>query len=149
MRDLFDPAARQTIHDRLGRLEPASARQWGKMNPAQMCTHCSLALEMAAGERPMTQKLIGKILAPFVRSSSLGEKPFGKNGPTDPALVVLDARDFGKERERLAGAIETFSRRRPEAAAKETHAFFGRRSGDEWGRLMFKHLDHPLRQFGV
>jgi Protein of unknown function (DUF1569) len=149
MQDLFDAADRKSIRDRLSGLDASSARRWGKMNPAQMCTHCSLALEMASGDRPMTQKLIGRILAPFVRSAVLGDKPFSKNSPTDPTFVVLDERDFAKERSRLEGAIDKFSARGPDAAAKETHAFFGRLSGPEWGRLMYKHLDHHLQQFGV
>lgn len=37
----------------------------------------------------------------------------------------------------------------PEAAGRRQHVFFGRLTGDEWGRLMHKHLDHHLRQFGV
>ncbi len=27
--------------------------------------------------------------------------------------------------------------------------FLGRLSGEEWGRLMYKHIDHHLRQSGV
>ena len=29
------------------------------------------------------------------------------------------------------------------------HAFFGKLTGEEWGRLMHKHIDHHLRQFGA
>mgnify|MGYP001794749648 CR=1 FL=1 len=29
------------------------------------------------------------------------------------------------------------------------HAFFGRMPGQEWAILMYKHLDHHLRQFGA
>jgi len=28
------------------------------------------------------------------------------------------------------------------------HSFLGRLSGEEWGIMMYKHLDHHLRQFG-
>jgi len=27
--------------------------------------------------------------------------------------------------------------------------FFGKLSGKEWGELMYKHIDHHLRQFGA
>lgn len=149
MSTLFDAADRDSILQRLAKLEAGSTRQWGKMNPAQALTHCSLALETATGVRPMKQKLIGKLLAPLVRSSVLGEKPFGKNSPTDPTFVVSDARDFAKERERLVGLVERFAKAGPEGAASYTHAFFGKLAGEEWGRLMYKHLDHHLRQFGA
>ena len=45
--------------------------------------------------------------------------------------------------------IDRFVQRAPESAGRCTHAFFGRLNGDEWGRLMYKHIDHHLRQFGV
>ena len=38
--------------------------------------------------------------------------------------------------------------RGPAAAGEAPHAFFGKLSGDEWGQLMYKHIDHHLRQFG-
>ena len=98
--------------------------------------------------RPMKQKFIGKILMPFFRSSILGEKPFNKNSPTDPTFVVSEPRDFNAERARLTGLIHRFAERGEAAAGKETHAFFGKMTGQEWGELMYKHIDHHLRQFG-
>jgi hypothetical protein len=149
MQSLFQSADRQSILARLDTLQAGSTRQWGKMSPAQMLTHCSLALETATGDRPMKQKLIGKLLAPLVRSSVLGEKPFSKNSPTDPTFVVSDERDFAAERKRLVGLIERFVQKGPAEAGRYTHAFFGKLSGEQWGVLMYKHLDHHLRQFGA
>jgi len=149
MQSVFESPAREEIRVRIDRLQPASARQWGKMTPAQMLTHCALTVEMATGDLPGKQKLIGKILMPFIKKSLLGEKPFGKNSPTDPKFVVSDERDFAKEKARLAGALEKLCRQGPDFAAGQEHSFFGRLSGEEWGRLVYKHLDHHLRQFGA
>jgi hypothetical protein len=149
MKSLFDAADRQAILTRIASLQSADERQWGKMNPAQMLCHCAIALEAATGDRPMKQKFIGKLLAPLVRSATLGEKPFGKNGPTDPSFVVRDERDFDAERARLVSLIDRFAERGSAQAAQYTHAFFGKLSGQEWGELMYKHLDHHLRQFGA
>lgn len=149
MQSIFEKPARESVLSRLDRLEAGSNRHWGKMNPAQMLTHCSLALEVACGDKPKQQAFLGKILTPFIRSSILGEKPFSKNSPTDPTFVVSDERDFATEKQRLAGIVERFCKLGPDSAAKQTHSFFGRLSGDEWGRLMYKHLDHHLQQFGV
>ena len=148
MRSLFEPADRTSILERLNALEPGSSRQWGRMNPAQMLAHCAAAIETATGDRPMKQAWIGRVLAPFVRSSVLGEKPFGRNGPTDPTFVVRDERDFVAERRRLIDLIDRFAQRGTEETSKAMHAFFGKLSGEEWGRLMYKHIDHHLRQFG-
>lgn len=149
MQTLFDAPARQEILDRLSRLQPGSTRQWGKMDPAQMLTHCALALETATGDSPRRQSLLGKLLAPLVRKKILGPEPFSKNSPTDPSFVVADARDFDAERARLEALVAKFASQGREGAGAYTHSFFGRLTGDEWGILMWKHLDHHLRQFGA
>ena len=149
MHSLFDPADRQSVRERLERLEPAAARQWGKMGVAQMLAHCSAALEVATGQTPRKQALIGKIFAPFVRSSLLGEKPFGRNSPTDPAFIVTDEKDFEAEKRRLTRLVNTFCEDGPEKASTRTHSFLGRLRGEEWGVMMYKHIDHHLRQFGA
>ena len=148
MKSLFSASARQEILQRLATLQNGATRHWGKMEPAQALAHCTAALEVATGDAPKKQLLIGKLLSPFVRSSVLGEKPFPKNSPTDPGFVVGDARDFEKERDRLVAIVNRACDRGPDGAAGSIHSFFGRLDGDEWGVLMYKHLDHHLRQFG-
>ncbi len=149
MQSLFDSAAQKSISDRLTSLSASAVRQWGKMDAAQMLAHCSVALEAGTGDRPRKQVLIGRIFAPFMRSSLLGEKPFGKNSPTDPTFVVTDARDFAREKDRLLGLVGRFCKGGAAEAGKRTHSFLGRMTGDEWGVMMYKHLDHHLRQFGA
>jgi hypothetical protein len=149
MKTLFDQNDRDSIRARLVVLHADSVRQWGTMNAAQMVTHCARALETGTGERPMKQKLIGKILMPFFRSSILGEKPFSRNSPTDPTFVVADERDLAVERQKLLDLIDRFAAKGPASAAMQTHAFFGKMSGEEWGETMYKHIDHHLQQFGV
>src|SRR5947207_14240271 len=108
MKSLFDPTDRKALLARIAVLQPVAARQWGKMDPAEMLCHCSQALETATGDRPMKQKLLGKILTPFIRSSILGAKPFGKNAPTDPTFVVSGDRDCTEQATRLLGLSHRF-----------------------------------------
>ncbi|MFI5120651.1 MAG: DUF1569 domain-containing protein [Thermoanaerobaculia bacterium] len=149
MNSLFEPIERQKILDRVGKLEPTATRQWGKMDPAQMCAHCVAALEVGAGDVTKEHSFIGKVLGRFVKGSLLGEKPFSRNSPTDPTFVVNDQRDFDKERARLVEIVKRFGGAGASAANGRMHSFFGRLKGDEWGVLMYKHLDHHLRQFGA
>jgi hypothetical protein len=149
MVNLFDPAARQVILERLGRLSSDSNREWGTMSAAQMLAHCSRAMEAGTGDLPLKQALIGKIFAPFVRSSFLGEKPFGRNSPTDPHFVIKKEKDFAQEKEHLTALIGHFCECGPAEAGKHTHSFLGKISGDDWGVVMYKHLDHHFRQFGA
>jgi len=62
---------------------------------------------------------------------------------------VADPREFGAEKARLVAAIDAFVGRGRAQIARSVHPFFGRLSGGDWGWLMFKHLDHHLRQFGT
>jgi len=63
--------------------------------------------------------------------------------------VVQDELDLGTERERLRGLIERFTAAGPAGGTMHPHSFFGRLTPEEWATLMYKHLDHHLRQFGV
>jgi hypothetical protein len=119
------------------------------MDAAQMLAHCSVAMEAGTGDKPLKHSLIGKIFGPFVKKGFLGEKPFGKNSPTDPTFIVADARDFAKEKDHLTRLIGRFCQSGPAEAGKHTHSFLGRISGDDWGVVMYKHLDHHLRQFSA
>jgi hypothetical protein len=149
MRSLFEPSARQEILGRLDRLQPTNARQWGKMNAPQMMEHCARALEVATGDLPLKHSLIGKILGPLVKKGILGEKPFSRNSPTDPNFVISDEHDFAAEKTRLANVITRFTELGPGSAGAKVHSFFGKLTGDEWGRLMYKHLDHHFTQFSA
>lgn len=150
MENIFDAADREVLLDRLAKFRSDSPRQWGKMSPAQALAHCTAAMEAGTGDLPRKQVLMGKIFAPFVKKKLLGPgRPMPKNSPTDPAFVVRDDRDFEAERKRLTTLIARFCELGPRNAGTQTHSFFGRLTGDEWGRVMHKHIDHHLRQFGA
>ena len=149
MYDLFDPASREELLSRLARLEPTSPRQWGKMDAAQMCAHCAVILETGNGDRPMRQSLMGRLLSWAIRGRMLGPGRVPRGAPTDPRFRPPDGRELAVEKARLETAITCFCERGPDHAGRQTHAFLGRISGSEWGRLMGKHLDHHLTQFGV
>ncbi len=112
-----------------------------------MLAHCAIAMEAAMGGQPRKQILLGKLIGPFVRSSALGEKPFSKNSPTDPTFVMSDSREFIAERNRLLHLIQRFAEQGPSSVSGAVHTFFGKLTGEEWGVLIYKHLDHHLRQF--
>ena len=149
MNSLFNPADRDALARRFADLEAGAQRHWGKMDPAQMLKHCSLALGDPLGDRLVKQFFLGKVITPFIRSQVFGDKPFRRNSPTDPIYVVADFQDFETERTRLATLIDRVVQRGAAKTEGRVHPFFGRLSGDQWGRLIYKHFDHHLRQFGV
>ncbi|MGB7267728.1 MAG: DUF1569 domain-containing protein [Terracidiphilus sp.] len=150
MKSLFETACVTELKQRLAELKPGNQRQWGTMNPAQMLAHCSLGLEMAAGEIRPRRALIGRIIGPAVKRVVFrDDEPFRRNSPTMKELVVGNDRDFEAEQKRLSGLIDKFVAAGPASCTRHPHAFFGPITPDEWAVLMYKHLDHHLRQFGA
>ena len=150
MKSLFDAATATHIKERILLLEPGSKRLWGKMNAAQAMAHCATAMEWAVGDSFAPRMFVGRIVGPLVKSKVLrDDSPMSRNAPTAKSLVVVDERELGKERERLCVLIERFSLGGPQGCTKHAHTFFGPLTPEEWARLMYKHLDHHLRQFGV
>ncbi len=151
MKNLFDVTAANELKARLGNLGPQSERLWGKMTAAQMLAHCSVGMQWALGEvvpdkGMLPALLIGKLVKRMVLRN---EDPLRKNTPTAKSLVITDERDLGRERTRLSGLIDKFAAGGPAGCTKNPHSFFGKMTPDEWSRLMYKHVDHHLRQFGV
>ena len=150
MRNLFEPATVEAVKERIAQLRPDSERQWGKMNPAQAAAHCAAAMEWAVGDTTPPRMFLGRIIGRIVKPMALGnDTPMRRNSPTAKDLVVQDDRALEPERERLCGLIDRFAAGGPEACTPHPHSFFGRLTPEEWAELMYKHLDHHLRQFGV
>ena len=150
MRNLFDAARAEEVKKRILRLGPDSERLWGRMSAAQAVAHCSAGLELALGDKLPPQMLLGRIIGRMLKPKVLGnDEPMRRNSPTVKGLVVQDERDLGKEQERLRGLIDRFASGGPAGCTKHPHSFFGRLTPEEWAILMYKHLDHHLRQFGV
>jgi hypothetical protein len=150
MKTLYDPTRLAEVRKRLARLDAGSARQWGKMNVSQMVTHCALGTEMALGEVNPPRMVLGRVLGVVIKPLALkDDAPMRKNSPTVPCLVVKDAGDLDREKVRLRESIERFSKSGAKGCTSHPHPFFGRMTPDEWAVLMYKHVDHHLRQFGV
>ena len=150
MKNLFEAATVEEVKGRMAQLRPDSERLWGKMNPAQAVAHCSAGLELAVGDRTPPRVLVGRIMGWIVKPLVLrNDEPMRRNSPTIKDLVVLDERDLGTERERLRGLIDRFAASGPAGCTAHPHSFLGRLTPEEWAILMYKHLDHHLRQFRV
>ena len=149
MKNLFQPEALAEIKQRLEKLQPTSQKEWGKMEVAQMIAHCSAAMEVAVGEKSPPRMFIGRIIGPLFKSAFTSEKPLRKSTPTDPSFLIIDQRNFEKEKSRLIELIDKFASGGPEKVTSNPHSFFGKLKPVEWSTGMYKHLDHHLRQFGV
>ena len=150
MKTLFDRDKVAEVKERLDALRPDSPRQWRTMSAPQMLAHCATGLEAALGDELPPRLLIGRILGGLVKSRELGtDAPFRRNSPTAPFMMIADERELESERARVRTLIDRFASGDRAGCTTHPHTFFGRLTPDEWGVLMYKHLDHHFRQFGV
>lgn len=146
---LFDPGDRALMLERIERLRPDAARQWGKMNVAQMLAHCQQPLRVATGELPLRRSLIGILFGRLAKRKLLAPAPWKPGLPTAPEFKVTDERDFAREKAALLERVRKFGEAGPAGLTKLPHPFFGPMTIGEWQALQWKHLDHHLRQFGA
>lgn len=150
MKNLYQAGVAEEIKERIGALRPDSRAQWGKMNVAQMVAHCAGGVEMATGDMRPPRALLGRLMGWVIKPLVVGDdKPMRHNTPTIKGLAITDARNLEVERKRLLGLVGKFVGAGPEGCTRYPHSFFGRLTPEEWAIVMYKHLDHHLRQFGV
>ena len=150
MRNLYQAEASAEIRERLARLSASNERQWGKMDVAQAMAHCGNALEGALGDVRPRRLFIGRLFGGMAKRAELGsDQPLRRNSPTSPELKISDARQLEMEKLRLLALIDRFVAGGPSACTTHPHSFFGPMTPEEWATLMYKHIDHHLRQFGA
>ena len=150
MKSIFKTSDNTEITNRIGRLAANSKPQWGKMAVDQMLVHAQRPLQVALGELKLKRTLVGILFGSMARKKlARGEETFSKNLPTDKNFVVADHRSVDEGKKNLVALVRKFAQVGPEGITKEPHPFFGKMTTQEWDTLMWKHLDHHLRQFGV
>jgi hypothetical protein len=149
-RQLDDQATASLIH-RIERVQESQAPLWGKMNATQMMAHCSTALKLAFGDVP------SKIIFPPWKASVarwlfIDMFPLPKNSPTaaelHPQKKMKASADFLAEREELIRQLKRMNAAGPDQAFAP-HPLFRKLGRKQYGKLIYKHLDHHLRQFGA
>lgn len=146
VKNLFEPAVKQSIIERFNKLTPESKQLWGKMNVAQMLHHCQLPISAAYGTIKPKGNFLLRLIGPLFKSVLYNEKPYKQGLPTDKSYIISDEKDFEKEKKELLKLIEKFSET---AITDLPHPVFGRMTKEQWSKATWKHLDHHLKQFGV
>lgn len=143
---IHDRALRQELEQRVRSLRADSRGRWGKMSVDQMLWHVNQSIQLSMGDLDVTGKrppLPGSVLKFMVL-----RLPWVKGAPTHPSFVAKATYDFGEQQERCLQLIEALASK-PVDGAWPAHPTFGAMKGREVSKLMAKHLDHHLRQFGV
>lgn len=149
VKNLFDDAVFRETLVRLDQLTPSSQRQWGKMTVSQMLAHCKQAFKVPLSDKPMPRMFIGRLFGWAIKKKLYDDSPWKPGLPTAPDFRIRDERDFDTEKRELLVLVNRFHELGPTGAGKYPHPMFGRYTPEQWGKSMWKHLDHHLRQFGV
>ena len=148
MNTLFDPQTSQEIIQRIENLNISSSRQWGKMDVAQMLAHCAMGMETSLGDRNPPRTFLGRLLGKIMQGGLTDDKPMPKNLPTHPEFVMVDSKDFEREKSRLLALVNRFSEGGASVITENPHPFYGKITPTQWSSGSWKHMDHHLRQFG-
>ncbi|MBU5346024.1 DUF1569 domain-containing protein [Paenibacillus lautus] len=149
MNNMFNHVDMTQILNRIDTLSAQSQPLWGKMDAAQMLSHCSAFQDIAMGITNPPRGWLGRLVGNLAKPVFYNEKPLPRNMSTIPDILIADPREFETEREQLKGKIIAFQKNGPEKCTTHPHAFFGKLTPEQWGRGLYKHLDHHLKQFGV
>lgn len=146
MKTVFDKRTRDELIIRINSLNENSTAQWGKMDVSQMMRHCTQWDEMAMGKKKYKQSFIGKLFGKMALKNMLKDEPIKQNLPTVPSFKIKELINFAEEKQKwidLLNGYEHFSN------DGFIHPFFGAMSKDHTGYIVYKHIDHHLRQFNI
>jgi len=148
--NIFDPATTAQVFARLDALTPESTPLWGKMNVAQMLGHCCVAYEVLYGEKKIgLPKVAGWFLRLMLKRGMVNEVPYKPSLPTGKVFIVPKNLNIDAERDRLKAWIQRVEGAGAAALEGKAHEFLGPLTAQQWSTMLYKHLDHHLRQFGA
>jgi hypothetical protein len=148
MNSIYDKTSNEAIISRINKLTENTQAEWGKMTVDQMFKHCIAAIEIAYGEKEIKVNLMMKILGKLVKNK-IFNSDFQRNSPTAQEFVFADKYEFESAKNILIQKFSRFSNEGKSAITVMNHPFWGKMSYEDWDKLMWKHMDHHLRQFGV
>lgn len=149
MKNIFNHSHTEEILNRIDKLNSNIQPQWGRMDVAQMLAHCSSFQDIAMGNSFPPRSWLGRLVGRFAKPIFYNDKQVPRNMSTIPIILITDKKEFEAEREKLKQKIIAFQNDGPEKCTTHPHPFFGKFSSEEWGKGIYKHLDHHLKQFGV
>ena len=147
MKSVWNVSDRQELLQRVSSLRPETKGTWGRMTAPQMVAHLADSLRMALGDIVCAPKNSAIRFTPL-KQVVIYWLPFPKGVPTAVELITRAPADWQSEVADLNSLLDQFGRRDRNGLWPD-HPVFGRMQGSSWGVLVYRHMDHHLRQFGV
>jgi hypothetical protein len=144
---LWNEEDRRALDTRLARLRPDAKGLWGALDAPRMLCHVTDAVRSATGDVACTPKP-SPLSYPVINSLVMFYLPWPKSAPTAPELISRHPEIWDVEVARFRSALNDLTKR-PRNGPWPVHAAFGKLSGTQWGRLLYRHTDYHFKQFGV
>lgn len=150
MPTMFDPAARAALFARLDRLTSATQRRWGGFTPEQMVFHLDAQMRNVLGEMKVAPRKTPPMFKwPLFHWLIIDSgMPWPKSTPTAPQYLSDSPGELSTLVPQLKARIERMIAN-GEASAATLHPAFGPLDGPTMGRLLWRHWNHHLTQFGL
>lgn len=144
---IFNQQALHALQQRIKKLSGDAERQWGTMTAAQMCWHCRQQLEFVIAP---TEVQVLKTMFRFqpVKWLAIFVIKWPEGARTAPSMDAQKSNPaLGSLAEEKATLLQALDKVLQLPFIRAVHPLFGELGKQYWGRLIWKHLDHHLRQF--
>ncbi|MFY0672673.1 MAG: DUF1569 domain-containing protein [Bacteroidia bacterium] len=135
---------------RIKSVDQDSKKLWGKMNVNQMICHLADQLRMAMGEVECRDKstFFSRTFVKYLAVNIIDAPPEKVKTvhELDQERGGTKATEIENDKQILIAKLEKFVSINSESQIYP-HGVFGKLSKKEWGKLIYKHLDHHLKQF--
>lgn len=146
----FTPKAAEHFIARIKALKENQPAKWGSMNVSQMMKHCTIPYLQIKNDNDLKAPwLVRQMMQLFFKKDMVNEIPFSKNLPTASFFRIKETPDFEKCKQALIAEVSWFGNQDPNQFEGKKHSTLGKLTTKEWDNLVYKHLNHHLKQFGV
>jgi len=148
MPTIFDPATADDLFRRASSLRPDAAPRWGRMDARKMLAHVSDQIRSGLGELECAP-IPGPLRLPPLRWLVIHVVPWPKGkAKSPPEYLRRESTSWDDDIRRLTELIRRAVALGP-GGDWAPSPVFGAISGQDWGVLVARHLDHHFRQFGA
>ena len=147
MKSIWQDEATRELHERVGHLAWNAPAQWGSFTAPKMICHLADSLKMAMGDLKVAPKNLPIRFTPL-KQLIIYVAPFPKGAPTAPELLARAPKEWAADVEDVQALLDRAASARTTDTWPE-HPAFGALSTRAWGVLIFRHMNHHLKQFGA
>ena len=147
MKSIWQDEDRRAINERVGKLAWDRRAEWGKFTAPKMICHLAESLKMAMGDLKVAPRRV-PIRYPPLKQFIVYLAPFPKGVPTAPELLARTPSEWTND----VADVQALLARAGSSRTTDTwpeHPAFGKLSRRAWGVLIYRHMDHHLKQFGA